>query len=60
MRNSACRSNGAEQLAATLTDILDVAKIEAGKLQLESAPFDLHALLGALQQTYATLPPARD
>ena len=48
-------SESAEQLAATLTDILDVAKIEAGKLQLESAPFDLHALLGTLQQTYATL-----
>jgi len=48
-------SDSAELLAATLTDILDVAKIEAGKLYLESAPFDLHALLRALQQTYAAL-----
>ncbi len=48
-------SDSAELLAATLTDILDVAKIEAGKLHLESAPFDLHALLRTLQQTYAAL-----
>ena len=48
-------SESAEQLAAILTDILDVAKIEAGKLQLEAAPFDLQALLQSLQQGYASL-----
>ena len=48
-------SESAEQLAATLTDILDVAKIEAGKLQLEAAPFDLHVLLHALRQGFAPL-----
>ena len=48
-------SDSAEQLAATLTDILDVAKIEVGKLQLESAPFDLHALLHTLAQGFAPL-----
>jgi PAS domain S-box-containing protein len=48
-------SESAELLAATLTDILDVAKIEAGKLHLEAAPFDLQALLRTLQQTYAAL-----
>jgi len=31
-----------------LDDILDIAKIEAGKFAIESEPFDLHALLEAL------------
>jgi PAS domain S-box-containing protein len=45
----------AELLAMVITDILDVAKIEAGKLRLEAAPFDLHALLQALQRSHAAL-----
>ena len=47
--------DSADVLAATLSDILDVAKIEAGKLVLETAPFDLHALLRSLQLGFAAL-----
>ncbi len=47
--------DSAQLLNGILTDILDVAKIEAGKITLESAAFDLGALLGALQQAYAAL-----
>ena len=48
-------SESAELLAAIVSDVLDVAKIEAGKLQLEQAPFDLRALLQSLQQRFAAL-----
>ncbi|HEY8010926.1 MAG TPA: two-component regulator propeller domain-containing protein [Rudaea sp.] len=40
-----------------VNDSLDLARIEAGKLELEDAPLDLHALVGdiaALAQTLAT------
>ncbi len=45
----------ADQLAAIISDILDVSKIEAGKLEVELAPFDLPALLQQLQQSYGAL-----
>jgi CheY-like chemotaxis protein len=45
----------AEVLSMIISDILDLSKIEAGKLQLESAPFDLSALLHSLQQAYTPL-----
>ena len=47
--------DSADVLAATLSDVLDVAKIEAGKLVLETAPFDLLALLRSLQLGFAAL-----
>jgi PAS domain S-box-containing protein len=47
--------DSAQLLSTILSDILDVAKIEAGKLQLENAPFDLPALLHGLQQAYGAL-----
>jgi PAS domain S-box-containing protein len=36
-------------------DILDLSKIEAGRLELESAPFELPALLQSLEQAYRAL-----
>ena len=47
--------DSAQLLSTILSDILDVAKIEAGKLQLERAPFDLPGLLHGLQQAYGAL-----
>ena len=38
--------HSADSLLGLVNDILDAAKIEAGKLSLESVPFDLHKLVG--------------
>jgi len=51
--------DSADLLATIITDILDVAKIEAGKLLLEAEPFDLGALLQSLRQAYAALAAAQ-
>ena len=48
-------AHSAQSLAAIISDILDLSKIEAGKLQLEVAAFDLGAELQQLQRSYATL-----
>ena len=45
----------ADLLSAIISEILDLAKIEAGKLDVESQPFDLGALLRSVQGTYAAL-----
>ncbi len=37
--------NSAEALLSIVNDILDFSKVEAGKLELEIIPFDLHAAL---------------
>ncbi|MGD9172205.1 MAG: PAS domain-containing protein, partial [Candidatus Thiodiazotropha sp.] len=38
-------NNSGEHLLRLINDVLEIAKIEAGKLQLELATFDLHALV---------------
>ena len=47
--------DSAQSLAGIISDILDLSKIEAGKLQIEAAAFDLGELLRTLAHTYQTL-----
>ncbi|MBL4648131.1 MAG: PAS domain S-box protein [Aureispira sp.] len=42
----------ADSLMALISDILDLSKIEAGELELESRSFSLHQLLNSLKKTY--------
>jgi signal transduction histidine kinase/ligand-binding sensor domain-containing protein/CheY-like chemotaxis protein len=49
--------NSGEHLLGIINDILDLSKIEAGKLQLEKAEFDLQQVLDEVVQLFA--PPAR-
>ena len=43
--------HSAESLLGILNDILDFSKMEAGQLQLNNAPFDLHQLLEGILAT---------
>ena len=38
--------NSGNHLLALISDLLDLAKVEAGKMELECEPFDLNALIG--------------
>ena len=39
----------AQQLADLVNDLLDIAKVEAGKIEVRPAPFEVEALFGALR-----------
>ncbi|MEY4706247.1 MAG: hypothetical protein RL042_2452 [Nitrospirota bacterium] len=46
-------SRAANSLLDLITDILDISKIEAGHLELESVPFDLHDLIDKIAELMA-------
>ncbi len=52
-------AESAETLSAIISDVLDLSKIEAGRLEIEQLAFDLRALLESLRQVYDTLAEAR-
>jgi signal transduction histidine kinase/CheY-like chemotaxis protein len=39
----------AQQLSDIVNDLLDIAKVEAGKIEVRSAPFEIESLFGALR-----------
>jgi PAS domain S-box-containing protein len=47
--------DSADTLSAILSDILDLSKIEAGKLIVEHVAFDLMAIVNSLKQAYGAL-----
>ena len=47
--------DSAQSLAGIMSDILDVSKIEAGKITLEDLPFDLRELLTTVHHAYQPL-----
>jgi len=51
--------DSARTLSGVITDILDLSKIEAGRLSVETVPFDLRALLDALCDSTEALAQAR-
>jgi signal transduction histidine kinase/ActR/RegA family two-component response regulator len=51
--------DSASALNATLSDVLDLSRAEAGRLDLRPEPFDLHALLNDLHRAFTALAGAR-
>jgi signal transduction histidine kinase/ActR/RegA family two-component response regulator len=47
--------DSAQTLTRIVSDILDLSKIEAGKLAIEDDDFDLHALIDTIETTYSQL-----
>jgi len=51
--------DSAQALAGLISDILDLSKIEAGKLSIEQVDFDLHQLLAHMRDAYTELATAK-
>ena len=49
----------AQSLSAVMTDVLDLSKIEAGKITLEAVPFSLRDILHAVHSSYGALAEAK-
>jgi light-regulated signal transduction histidine kinase (bacteriophytochrome)/CheY-like chemotaxis protein len=47
--------SAAENMLVLLTDILDLSKIEAGRVELDHSPFSLAHLLGSIKDTFSVL-----
>jgi PAS domain S-box-containing protein len=49
----------AQSLSGIMTDVLDLSKIEAGKISLEAVPFSLRDMLKAVSSSYSALAEAK-
>ena len=49
-----------EHLMEIINDILEMARLEAGRVTLDSAPFDLHLMLNDLTHTFSLRAQAKD
>jgi PAS domain S-box-containing protein len=52
-------ANSGKEMAELMSQVLDMTRIEAGRLELDNVIFDLPTLLGGMRDTYAPLAAAR-